>query len=62
MERMFLAEYLRISLEDRESMSGGKKGRKTESNSILCQREGISQYRRDRQIYPEMPVVEYIEV
>ena len=55
---MYLAFYLRLSMEDGDLVSDEKK---TESNSIAHQRELISQYRRERHLYPGMKVLEFID-
>lgn len=58
MEKIYQADYLRLSMEDGDVVSNGNK---MESNSIAHQRELISRYRNDKKIYPEIEVLEFVD-
>ncbi len=58
MEEKYLAEYLRLSMEDGDVVTSDVK---EESNSILHQRELIVQYRDERQLYPELQALEFVD-
>lgn len=54
----FLAEYLRLSVEDGDVVSSDVK---IESDSIIHQRELITRYVSDKQIYPKMQSLEFVD-
>lgn len=58
MEKIYLADYLRLSMEDGDIVSNLNKA---ESDSIACQRELIAQYRRDKKLYPGAEVLEFVD-
>ena len=58
MTEQFLAEYLRLSVEDGDVVSNDLK---SESDSIVHQRELITRYINDKQIYPVMQPVEFVD-
>lgn len=58
MGNCFLAEYLRLSIEDGEVISGDSK---IESDSINHQRFLISQYKEENDLYPDVPVMEFVD-
>ncbi len=53
-----MAQYLRLSVEDGDIVSNEKKA---ESNSIVHQRELIAQYISDKQLYPSMRTLEFVD-
>ncbi len=55
----FLVKYLRLSVEDGDIVSND---RKTESNSISHQRELITRYIHEKQIYPAAQSLEFVEM
>ena len=59
MAEKFLAEYFRLSVEDGDIISND---RKAESDSISHQRELITRYIRDRQLYPSIQPLEFVYV
>ena len=59
MAEQFLAEYLRLSVEDGEI---GLNNAKAESDSIICQRELITRYISDKQIYPAVQILEFVDI
>ncbi len=58
MEKRFLAEYLRLSVEDGDVISSDSKA---ESDSIHHQRLLITRYREEKEIYLEAPVMEFVD-
>lgn len=54
-----MAQYLRLSVEDGDIVSNEKKA---ESNSIVHQRELIAQYISDKQLYPSMRTLEFVDM
>ena len=56
MKEQFVAEYLRLSVEDGDVVSDDKK---VESDSILHQRNLIDRYLNDRNLYPGMQTLEF---
>ncbi len=58
MAEKFLAEYLRLSVEDGDIISNDTKA---ESDSIRHQRELIARYIRDRQLYPAIRPLEFVD-
>ena len=58
MAEKFLAEYLRLSVEDGDIISNDMKA---ESDSISHQRELITRYIRDRQLYPSIQPLEFVD-
>lgn len=54
----FLAAYLRLSVEDGDIISNDMKA---ESDSISHQRELITRYIRDRQLYPSIQLLEFVD-
>ena len=54
----FLAEYLRLSVEDGDIVSNDVKA---ESDSIIHQRELITRYVSDKQIYSAMQPLEFVD-
>ncbi|MCM1128228.1 MAG: hypothetical protein NC429_17390 [Lachnospiraceae bacterium] len=59
MEEKFVAEYLRLSMEDGDVVSDNAK---EESDSILHQRDLIAGYLRDKELYPKAQVIEFVEM
>jgi len=55
MTERVLAEYLRLSVEDGDVADDSGKA---ESDSIAHQREIISRYRREKNLYPQMQAME----
>lgn len=53
-----MAQYLRLSVEDGDIVSNEKKA---ESNSIVHQRELIAQYISDKQLYPSIRTLEFVD-
>lgn len=51
MKEQFVAEYLRLSIEDGDVVSDSDK---EESDSIQHQRELISRYLHEENLYPDM--------
>lgn len=58
MEERFVAEYLRLSMEDGDVVSDNTK---EESNSIIHQRDLITRYLSDKNLYPEMQTIEFVD-
>lgn len=58
MENRFLAEYLRLSIEDGDVISGDSK---IESDSISHQRFLISRYKDENDLYPGVPTLEFVD-
>ena len=58
MEERFVAEYLRLSMEDGDVVSDNAK---EESNSILHQRNLITRYLSDRNLYPGTQTIEFVD-
>ena len=58
MAEKFLAAYLRLSVEDGDIISNDMKA---ESDSISHQRELITRYIRDRQLYPSIQPLEFVD-
>ena len=58
MKEQFVAEYLRLSVEDGDVVSDDKK---VESDSILHQRNLIDRYLNDRNLYPGMQTLEFVD-
>lgn len=58
MEKVYQADYLRLSMEDGDIVSNLNKA---ESDSIACQRELVAQYRRDKNLYPGVEVLEFVD-
>ncbi|NBH14783.1 hypothetical protein D3Z36_11515 [Lachnospiraceae bacterium] len=58
MTGQFLAEYLRISVEDGDIVSNGVKA---ESDSISHQRELITRYIQEKQLYPLIQPLEFVD-
>jgi len=58
MEEKFVAEYLRLSMEDGDVVSDSAK---EESDSILHQRNLIAGYLRDKKLYPKAQVIEFVD-
>lgn len=58
MEEQFLAEYLRLSVEDGDIVSNDTK---TESDSVGHQRELIARFISEKQIYPSMQSLEFVD-
>ena len=58
MAEKFLAEYFRLSVEDGDIISND---RKAESDSISHQRKLITQYIRERQLYPSIQPLEFVD-
>lgn len=59
MAEKFLAEYLRLSVEDGDIVSNDTKA---ESDSIGHQRELIARYISEKQIYPSIQTAEFVEM
>ena len=57
-EERFVAEYLRLSMEDGDVVSDNAK---EESNSILHQRDLITRYLSDKNLYPGMQRIEFVD-
>lgn len=55
---VFLAFYLRLSMEDGDIISDENKD---ESNSIVHQRELLSRYRKEQRLYPNLKVLEFVD-
>ena len=58
MEKYFLAEYLRLSIEDGDVISDDSKG---ESNSIHHQRALLTHYRDENNLCPGLSVMEFVD-
>ncbi|HBA69172.1 MAG TPA: hypothetical protein DCZ40_07430 [Lachnospiraceae bacterium] len=58
MEERFVAEYLRLSMEDGDVVSDNAK---EESNSILHQRDLITRYLSDKNLYPGTQRIEFVD-
>ncbi len=58
MAEKFLAEYFRISVEDGDVISDDAKA---ESDSISHQRELVTRYIRDKQLYPAVQPLEFVD-
>ena len=58
MAEKILAEYLRLSVEDGDIVSNDVKA---ESDSIIHQRELITRYVSDKQIYSAMQPLEFVD-
>ena len=58
MKEQFVAEYLRLSMEDGDVVSDSDK---EESDSIQHQRELISRYLREENLYPDMQTLEFVD-
>jgi len=58
-EEKFLAEYFRLSVEDGDVILDDTKA---ESDSISHQRELIARYVRDKQLYPAVQPLEFVEM
>ncbi len=58
MTEQFVAEYLRLSVEDGDVVSNDAK---VESDSIIHQRDLIRRYICDKQIYPAMQPLEFVD-
>lgn len=58
LENIYLAEYLRLSIEDGDIISNDNKA---ESDSINHQRLLISRYIDDNDLYPGVPVMEFVD-
>lgn len=58
MAKVYQADYLRLSMEDGDVVSNGDK---VESDSIAHQRELISRYRSEKELYPGMEVLEFVD-
>ncbi len=58
MEERFVAEYLRLSMEDGDVVSDNAK---EESDSILHQRNLITQYLRDKSLYLGTQTIEFVD-
>lgn len=58
MEERFVAEYLRLSMEDGDVVSDNAK---EESNSILHQRDLITRYLSDKNLYPGIQTIEFVD-
>lgn len=58
MEEKYLAEYLRLSIEDGDVVSGSGK---TESDSIRGQRMLIRRYREEKGLYPGVHTLELVD-
>ena len=58
MAERILAEYLRLSVEDGDIVS---KDAKAESDSISHQRELVTRYIRDKQLYPAVQPLEFVD-
>lgn len=59
LENIYLAEYLRLSIEDGDIISNDNKA---ESDSINHQRLLISRYIDDNDLYTGVPVMEFVEM
>lgn len=57
-EERFVAEYLRLSMEDGDVVSDNAK---EESNSILHQRDLITRYLSDKNLYPGTQRIEFVD-
>lgn len=57
-EERFVAEYLRLSMEDGDVVSDNVK---EESDSILHQRDLITRYLSDKNLYPGMQRIEFVD-
>lgn len=57
-EERFVAEYLRLSMEDGDVVSDSAKG---ESNSIVHQRDLIIRYLSDKNLYPGTQKMEFVD-
>lgn len=58
MKEQFVAEYLRLSIEDGDVVSDSDK---EESDSIQHQRELISRYLHEENLYPDMQTLEFVD-
>lgn len=58
MAEKFLAEYFRLSVEDGDVVLDDTKA---ESDSISHQRELITRYVRDKQLYPAVQILEFVD-
>lgn len=58
MKEQFVAEYLRLSMEDGDVVSDSDK---EESDSIQHQRELISRYLHEENLYPDMQTLEFVD-
>ena len=58
MAEKFLAEYFRLSVEDGDVISDDAKA---ESDSISHQRELVTRYVRDKQLYPAVQTLEFVD-
>lgn len=58
MKEQFVAEYLRLSMEDGDVVSDNTK---EESDSILHQRNLINRYLNDRNLYPGTQTLEFVD-
>ena len=58
MAEEFLAEYLRLSIEDGDVVSDVNK---VESNSIHHQRALLTHYRNENNLYPDLSVMEFVD-
>lgn len=58
MKKQFVAEYLRLSMEDGDIVSESDK---EESDSIQHQRELISRYLHEENLYPDMQTLEFVD-
>lgn len=58
MKEQFVAEYLRLSIEDGDVVSDSDK---EESDSIQHQRELISHYLHEENLYPDMQTLEFVD-
>lgn len=58
MMEQFVAEYLRVSIEDGDLILDSNK---TESNTISNQRRLIEDYRRKEGLYPELTMIEFTD-
>ena len=58
MAEKFLAEYFRLSVEDGDVISDDAKA---ESDSISHQRELVTRYVRDKQLYPAVQILEFVD-
>lgn len=58
MKEQFVAEYLRLSMGDGDVVYDNTK---EESDSILHQRNLIDRYLNDRNLYPGMQTLEFID-
>ena len=58
MKEQFVAEYLRLSMEDGDVVSDSDK---EESDSIQYQRELISRYLHEENLYPDIQTLEFVD-